>query len=289
MDRHPDLLLQDLDQPARRVGLEKPRHVLDREQVGSPIHEVSRQLDVILEGVSFARRVEDVARVADRGLGDRPALSHGIHGHLHLLGPVQRIEDAKEVDPAILRLEDELAYDVVGIGRVADRIRAAQQHLEEDVRDRRAKLIESRPGVLVEKAHRDVEGRPAPHLEREELRGLAGQGGRDREHVLGPQSRRQQRLMRVAKGRVRHQHRLVARHPGDEALGAELLEALLRAGRRRRLAVEARDMRLAVERIGIESLDVRLAVHRDVAEVLEQPRPDARDRPRIATAPGSRR
>ena len=100
------------------------------------------------------------------------------------------------------------------------------------------------------------------------------QGRRHREHVLGSESRREQRLMRIAKGRVRDEHRLVLRHPRDEALRAELLEALLGPVGHRSVAIEMRNVRLAVNRIRIESLDIGPAVDGHVAQVVQQTRSD---------------
>ena len=60
--------------------------------------------------------------------------------------------------------------DVVGIGGVADRVRRAQQHLETDVRDRLAQLLQPLPRIFEQEPHRDIEGRAAPHLQAVEVR-----------------------------------------------------------------------------------------------------------------------
>ena len=103
--------------------------------------------------------------------------------------------------------------DVVGIVRVADGVRAAQQHLEEDVRDLLAELREPLPRVFLEEPHRRVERRPAPHLDREHLGAEPGVGVGHAEHVAGPHARRQQRLMGVAERRVGEQQRLLLADP----------------------------------------------------------------------------
>ena len=67
--------------------------------------------------------------------------------------PVQRIEDAEDVDALRVRLADELRDHVVGIGRVADGVRAAQQHLEADVRNALAQFAQALPRIFVQEAH----------------------------------------------------------------------------------------------------------------------------------------
>ena len=61
------------------------------------------------------------------------------------------------------------AHHVVGIGRVADGVRGAQQHLETDVRNRFAQLPQPLPGVFEQEAHGHIERRAAPHLEAVEI------------------------------------------------------------------------------------------------------------------------
>ena len=84
--------------------------------------------------------------------------------------PVERVEDAEEVDAGRGRLLDEAADDVVGVVGVADGVRPAQEHLEQDVGDLLAQQRQALPGVLVQEAHGHVEGGAAPHLEREQAR-----------------------------------------------------------------------------------------------------------------------
>ena len=126
--------------------------------------------------------------------------------------------------PACGRLLDERPDDVVGIARVADRVRAAEEHLEEDVGDLLAELRQAVPGVFLEEPHRGVEGGPAPHLDREHLGAEPGVGVGHAEHVAGPDPGRQERLVGVAEGRVGQQQRLLLADPLRELLGPELLE-----------------------------------------------------------------
>ena len=139
---------------------------------------------------------------------------------------------------------DERPDDVVGIIRVADRVRGAQQHLKQDVRDPLAELGQPVPGVLLEEPHRGVEGGAAPHLEREHPGAEPGVGIRDAEHVVGPDARRQQRLVGVAERGVRQEQRPLLADPTGEGVGPHLLEPLPRARGRRHQVVVLRRCRL---------------------------------------------
>ena len=52
---------------------------------------------------------------------------------------------------------DSLIDDVIRVGRVADSVRAAQQHLEGNVGNEFAQFVKSLPRTLVQEAHGNVE------------------------------------------------------------------------------------------------------------------------------------
>ena len=187
--------------------------------------------------------VEDVAGVADRRLAERPGLADGLERQLHVGHPVERVEDAEQVDPGGGGLLDERLDDVVGIARVADRVGAAEQHLEEDVGDLLAELGQPFPGVFLEEPHGRVEGGAAPHLDREDARTEPGVGVGDAEHVAGADPRGQQRLVGVAERRVGQEQRLLLADPAREGVGPHRQEPLARARRRRGERVEPRRLR----------------------------------------------
>ena len=120
VDGDADLVLEGLDQLLGGEGLEQPGHVLDGQDVGAHLLQFLGQVDVVGEGVLVALGIEDVAGVAHGRLADGAGLAHGVHGHPHPLGPVERVEDAEDVDAALGRLLDELLDDVVGVVGVAD-------------------------------------------------------------------------------------------------------------------------------------------------------------------------
>ena len=113
--------------------------------------------------------------------------------------------------PPRRRLADEILDHIVGIVGVADAVGAAQQHLQQDVRRALADQGQPLPRVFGQEPHGDVEGRPAPAFEREQLRQGAGIGAGDPGDVVGAHAGRKQRLMAVAHGRVGHEDALFGR------------------------------------------------------------------------------
>jgi len=91
---------------------------------------------------------------------------------------VERIEDAEDIDALRVGFAHEFLDDIVGIGRVADGICAAQQHLEADVRDALAQLAEALPRIFMQKAQSSIEGGAAPHFDTEQIRKPLGYDAR---------------------------------------------------------------------------------------------------------------
>ena len=90
--------------------------------------------DVVLQRILRALGIEDVAGVAERAFADGVRFLHGLHRGLHVREIVERIEDAEDIHAALGGVLHETGDDVRRIARVADGIRAAQEHLETDVR-----------------------------------------------------------------------------------------------------------------------------------------------------------
>ncbi len=209
--------------------------------------------------------------VTDRRFAQLARLAHRVHRDAHVLHPVQRVEHPEHVHAVLRGLVDEVADDVVGVVRVADRVGRAQQHLQQHVRHRRAERDQAFPGTFPEEAHRDVERCAAPALHREQRRGQPRVRRRDGDQVARAQSGSQQRLVRVAERRVREQHGLVLQHPLRELRRAHLVELL--PGASRRLA----DRQLGRARLDEASRpcaadDFRVAVDDHVAHEAQQPR-----------------
>src|SRR5699024_5417748 len=127
----------------------------------------------------------------------------------HLVDIVQRVEDAEDVDAGVGGFLHEGIGDLGWVRRVADRVATAQQHLDRDVRQRLAELLESRPRILAEEPESDVVGRATPRLDAQQLRLEARDVRGDTEEVSRAYAGREERLMRVAEGRLRHRERLL--------------------------------------------------------------------------------
>ena len=161
-------------------------------------------------------------------------LAHGLHGRLHVGQPVERIEDAEDVDALGGGLVDELRHHVVGISGVAHGVRSAQQHLEADIGDGFAQAAQAREGIFVQEAHGDVEGGAAPHFQAEQIVQPVRHEVGDGQHVVGAHARGQQRLVGVAEGGVGEQQPLLAGASTRRSLRARARGAVgaCRRGRR---------------------------------------------------------
>jgi hypothetical protein len=171
----------------------------------------------------LSRRVGDVAGVADGRLANRLAVvADGFHRHLHVRQVVERVEDPEDVHAGVRRVLDEAGDDVVRIVRIADGVRAAEEHLETDVRDLFAQAAEAVPRAFAEEAHRGVEGRSAPHFQREKLGRAVGDRLGHAQHVEAAHAGGDERLVGVAQGGVGDQQALFVENPLREFLRAEV-------------------------------------------------------------------
>ena len=172
--------------------------------------------------------IEDVAGVADGGLADAPRCRRARASIASCMLSVELSESKmrKTSMPCSRAALDERAHDVVGIGRVADGVAGAQQHLEQDVGHALRAARARRSHGSSWRKRIDVSNVAPPHISR-----LKSPGSRprhrvgDRQHVVGAHARRQQRLVRVAQRRVGEQQPLLAADPLGELLRAELAAA----------------------------------------------------------------
>ena len=124
-------------------------------------------------------------------------------------------------------------------------------------------------GILVQETHGHVEGRAAPHFQAEQVVQPVRDEVRDGQHVVGADTRGQQRLVRVAEGGVGDQQALLPAGPFGEVLGAQPLQNLARAIRRRGGVVARHRRRPDAARRKLTP-DGRIAVDDDVAEIGQQ-------------------
>jgi hypothetical protein len=126
------------------------------------------------------------------------------------------------------------------------------------------------PRVLAEEPQRDVIGCPAPRLDREQLGSEPSHVRKHRHEVAGAHSGREQRLVRVAEGRLRHGEGLLLTQRGRETHRAELEEPLPRPRGGGGLEVDLREFEARADEAG--AVAVRL-VDGDLGEPVENLRP----------------
>ena len=221
--------------------------------------ELLGKVHIVFQRVAVARRVEDVTGVAHGALEELALTQHLVHGGLHVRQPVERVEHAEHVDALAGGLGDEGTHKVVRIARVADEVRATQQHLERDVRDLLAQHLQTLPRGLVQEAVGGVKRRAAPHLEREAVGEDVGRAVGALDHVAGAQAGAQQGLVRVAHRRVGDEQLLLAEDPFLDGLGTVGVEQELEPVLLRDLTLclrEARRVVLVALGVGIVDLNV---------------------------------
>ena len=165
------------------------------ENVRAQVLELLRVREVAVE------RVDRTHGIADRTLEVGAGVLHGACSGLDVPDVVERIEHTEDIDTVAVRRLHEPVDDLVGVVPVADKVLAAQKHLQ-----RRAGTVllddaQTVPRVLVEEAQRRVERRPTPDLERPVADRVHLR--QDRQHVAEFHTRRPERLMGVAKRGIR--------------------------------------------------------------------------------------
>ena len=109
---------------------------------------------------------------------------------------VERVEDAQDIDAVLNRLLHKGLDDIVRIIVIAQKVLAAQQHLQLGVLHMGANGAQALPGILVQKAQARIERRAAPNLKR--LVTAAIEGFQNGNHILDGHARRDLALLAVA-------------------------------------------------------------------------------------------
>ena len=115
-------------------------------------------------------RVEDVGRVADRRLAYPVVFQHRVDRHPHVLHPVERVEDAEDVDARRAAGRVMNAHHVVRVVRVADGVRR-RSSIWNGMLGIRARSEASRShGSSCRKRSATSKVAPPQHLQGEEVR-----------------------------------------------------------------------------------------------------------------------
>ena len=156
-----DSVLDALYKALGLKGAHRSRHILKADRIEAHSLELLYHLNVLFNGVNGALGVAYAAG----GYGAvRAVLLRGLKGGFDIAEVVQRVEDADDVDAVLYRELNELLDHVVVIVLVAQKVLAAQEHLEPRVRHSLADLAESLPRILAEIAEAGIEGGAAPAL-----------------------------------------------------------------------------------------------------------------------------
>ena len=238
--------------------------------MGAHFFQLAREFHVVFQRILVAFRIEDVARVTHGRLAHRVRPMDGFHGHAQVGQIIERVEDSENIHAAGGGVFDEAGDDVVGIIGITDGVAAAKEHLETDVGNFGAQLAQAFPRILVEKTHRGVEGGPAPHLDREQAGGAARDRRRDRQHVIGADARGHQRLVGIAKRRVRDQQAFLFQRPFGKLSGAQFVQQIAGAIRSRRPMIIRGRLGDGHRLVRFVALGMRVAVDNHVADETEQ-------------------
>ena len=169
MDRQISFLAQRLKQNAGSGRLQKPCHILHRNDMRTSLFNFLGQIDIIFKIIFGAVRVQNIAGVADRRFTKLVFLQHRIHRHAHIFNPVEAVKHAEQINAAARCFAHEILDHIVGIGLVADTIRAAQKHLQQKIRRAFTHQRQTLPRVFGQETHRDIEGRPTPAFQRKQV------------------------------------------------------------------------------------------------------------------------
>ncbi len=158
LNRNLDGLLQLLNEVFGNIRLQQTGHILDADGVNAHLLKLLCQLNEGFVGMEGADGVYEAAL----NMGLLFALEGFINGGLEIVDIVEGIEDTEYFDTVLGSLADESADDIVIIVIVAEKILAAEEHLDRGVLQVRAENVEALPGIFVQEAEAAVKCSTAP-------------------------------------------------------------------------------------------------------------------------------
>ena len=265
VDRQPDLLFQRADQDFGRGRFQQTRHVFQAQNMRTCVAQLFRHANVVFQVIFRAIRVQNIAGIANGAFTDFTVLDDRVHGHTHILDPVQRVEHAEHID-ILRRLADKFLHHIVGVVGIANPVRAAQQHLGHQIRHRFAQVAQTLPRAFLQEPIGHIERCTAPAFDREQLRQVRGIGRRHLDHVDRAHPRGQQRLVPVPHGGVGDQQLSLRLHPVGHGLRAFLFQQV--AGAHLRLGLQGGRFGLFQVGAGFGAvLGFGMPVHGDIRDI----------------------
>ena len=119
MDRQAHFLFQRAHQKPRACGLQQPRHIFQPQNMRPRRAQFAPARHIVIQIILRARRIKNIAGVADRAFADLARLHHGIHRHPHVFHPVQAVKHPEHIHANQSRLLDKSLHHIVGIIGVA--------------------------------------------------------------------------------------------------------------------------------------------------------------------------
>ena len=100
--------------------------------------------------------------VANGSLAGAAVFFNAFHGLGNVALVVQCVKHANNINAVFNAHFNKIVYYIIGIMLVAQKVLAAQQHLQLGVRQSLAQLAQALPRVLAQKAHTAIKGGAAP-------------------------------------------------------------------------------------------------------------------------------
>ena len=126
-----------------------------------------------------------------------------IHRPGHVPDIVQGIEHPENINAVFIGCRDEFVDNIIRIMAVSDKVLPPQQHLDGRLPEFGLECPETIPWIVIQKPDTGIERSAAPRFDRKEPAVI--DLPRQRKHILCPESRCDQRLVRIAQRRVSDQ------------------------------------------------------------------------------------
>ena len=122
MDGNTHFLFENTHEFSCRTWLADSCHVLDTQDVGPCLFQLLGEIDVVLQVVLTALGIEQIPGLAQRPFAQGAGFDHSIHGHTHVVYPVQGVKDTEYIDAVFGCLLYKIANHVVRVVGVSNSI-----------------------------------------------------------------------------------------------------------------------------------------------------------------------
>ena len=134
MNRNLQFGFQCTDQLFGCVWFQKTCHILDTESMDTKCFKFFGFLYIVIQCVFLLVRIRNIACIAECTFDNLACLQCFFDWHLHILNPVQGVENSENIDAGFGGNINKVLNHIVRIVAVANSIGCTQQHLEHGVR-----------------------------------------------------------------------------------------------------------------------------------------------------------